>query len=125
MTFHDVTKEHVDYVLALPAMTDNQGNESAIRKLSTNKFPLSIIIMELSAQLEARQARLDLHWIPRESNAEADRLSNGDSTGFSPHLRVPVDIGSLEFILLPKLIEFGISYSETARSRNKEKRHNN
>ncbi len=117
MAFQDKKKEHVDYVLALPAMTDNQGNESAIRKLSTNKFPLSIIIMELSAQLEARQARLDLHWVPRETNAEADRLSNGNSAGFSPHLRVPIDVASLDFILLPKLIEFGLAYSEAARAR--------
>ncbi len=124
MAFHDPSQSHYDHVLELPALTDNQGNEAAVRKLSTNKFPLSAVVMELSAQLEARHARLALHWIPRESNAEADRLSNGDASGFSPHLRVPIDVSKLDFMVLPKLMEFGIAYTQAARSRGMERKRN-
>ncbi len=116
MSFQNGTQHHSDEIIALPCLTDNQGNESALRKLSSSKYPLSVIIMELAAQLEARQARLSLHWIPRESNAEADRLSNGDSRGFSPELRVPVDPSSLNFIVLPRLLEFGDGYAATVNA---------
>ncbi len=124
MAFHDPSPSHYDHVLELPALTANQGNEAAVRKLSTNKFPLSAVVMELSAQLEARHARLALHWIPRESNAEADRLSNGDATGFSPHLRVPIDVSKLDFMVLPRLMEFGTAYTQAARFKGKEKERN-
>ncbi len=116
MSFQNGDQHHADEIIALPFLTDNQGNESALRKLSSNKYPLSIIIMGLAAQLEARHARLALHWIPRESNAEADRLSNGDSRGFSPERRVDVDIGRLDFIVLPRLMEFGAAYARSIKS---------
>ncbi len=115
MVFQDKSDKHRDHVLTLPTLTDNQGNESALRQLSSNTFPLSIVIMELSAQLEARSARLDLHWIPRESNVEADRLSNGDHTGFNPCHPICVDVSKIEWLVLDKLARFGLLYQEAGR----------
>ncbi len=100
IAFYNKTDRYYDHVITLPTLTDNQGNEAALHKLSSSSFPLSIVIMELAAQLESRNARLDLHWIPRESNVEADRLSNGDSSGFDPRHRVDVDVGQNIFTLM-------------------------
>ncbi len=116
IAFQSQSDKYLDHVIALPTLTDNQGNEAALRKLSSNKFPLSIVIMELSAQLESRCSRLDLHWIPRESNAEADQLSNGDSSGFNPALRVPIDLNGINWIVLDKLSQFGLQYYNSIRA---------
>ena len=42
--------------------------------------------MGLAAQLEHRGCELSLEWVPREVNREADRLADGDTSGFSPEL---------------------------------------
>ena len=63
--------------------------------------------MELSAQLEARGAELDLQWIPRDSNAEADRLADGDYDGFSPANRVGGCISQMQWMVLDRLLEYG------------------
>ena len=63
-------------VIQLTTFTDNKGNGYAINKLMTTKFPLCAIVMELSAQMEAIGARVEVHWTPRERNEEADALSN-------------------------------------------------
>ncbi len=117
IAFQGETDGYLDHVISLPTLTDNQGNESALRKLASSSFPLSIVIMELAAQLESRAARLDLNWIPRESNCEADRLSNGDSRGFSPANRVLLDVSKIEWKVLNKLSVFGLEYQEATRSK--------
>ena len=40
------------------------------------------------AQLEGRRIELLLDWFPRNANAEADRLADGDDTSFGEKLRV-------------------------------------
>ncbi len=117
IAFQDETDGYLDHVITLPTLTDNQGNESALRKLASSSFPLSIVIMELAAQLESRGARLDLNWIPRESNSEADRLSNGDSSGFNPDNRVHLDVGQIQWKVLNKLSVFGLEYQEATRNK--------
>ena len=63
--------------------------------------------MELAAQLEARQADLELEWVPREANAEADRLADGVAHGFDEAHRVGCDLGSLPWLVLPDLLAAG------------------
>ena len=46
--------------------------------------------MEFGEQLRYSGARLDVRWAPRETNCEADRLTNGDTSGFDPLLRLRV-----------------------------------
>ena len=61
------------------------GNQiNVIERLMTTKFPLNVILMELVCQLQKRQYHLDLQWIPRLQNIEADALTNGDFEGFCP-----------------------------------------
>ena len=39
--------------------------------------------MEMAVQMEDLNVRLDVNWTPRDYNEEADRLSNGNSEGFT------------------------------------------
>ena len=53
--------------------------------------------MELAALLEDRGLHLDLAWIPRGANVDADRLADGDYGDFSPDLRVGADLADVPF----------------------------
>ena len=48
------------------------------------KYPLSIVVMELSVQLRKYDLDLDLGWVPRAQNTEADALTNEEFSGFDP-----------------------------------------
>ena len=85
-------------------MTDNSHNTSALAKLVSPKFPLIVIMTEMAAQLQAREAELDLQWIPRNQNEEADGLTNEDFSQFDPSRRIMVEIERLKFLILPKMI---------------------
>ena len=83
--------------------TDNQSNTFATRKLPSTKFPLTILIMELSEQLRTRNAAPSLRWVPREQNQEADDLTNMVFEKFDEKNRVPVDPSKLQFLVLNEL----------------------
>ena len=68
-------------------------------------FPLSVVLMELALHLQRAQVDLDLQWIPRDQNTEADALTNENFEGFDEAKRIPVKIEELEFIILHKLMK--------------------
>ena len=70
--------------------------------------------MELAAQLEARNAELFLEWVPREANAEADRLADGVASGFSPDLRVNASLSQIRWLVLPGLLAAGATFQREA-----------
>lgn len=90
--------------LALTAYTDNQTNAYVLDKFMSTAFPASVILMELAMQLQDRQIDLDLQWIPREQNVEADALTNEDFTMFSHENRLEVDLLNLDFKVLNVLM---------------------
>ncbi len=104
------TSPNARALLTLPSFTDNKGNSAALSRLATTKFPLCCIAMELSVLLESRGMQLNLEWTPRELNVEADRLSNGDSQGFDPALRVAIDPFNMQWAILDRLLADGAAY---------------
>ena len=76
----------------------------------TTKYPLGVILMELSCQLGFRRACLHTRWIPRLQNEEADALTNGDFQHFGPKLRIPVSLDQLQFRVVNELFEEGETY---------------
>ena len=73
--------------------------------------------MELAAQLEARSATMELLWIPRDQNSEADRLADSDFGGFTPSLRVAADLADVRFLVLHDLLEAGQAWHDDAAER--------
>ena len=68
--------------------------------------------MELAVGMEAARAKVLLQWAPRELNAEADSLSNLQTEGFDPDLRVKVDWLELRarWVVLERLVAAGARF---------------
>ena len=89
----------------LSGSTDNQSNTFAVKRMMSTKFPLTILVMELSAQLRCRSASLDLDWLERSKNQPADDLTNNVFDRFSMELRVDVIPSELQFLVLREIQE--------------------
>ena len=87
--------------------TDNKGNMYLVRRLMTTKFPLSVYLMEIAAQMEKRGLDLELWWTPREQNTEADELSNLDFRHFRKDKRIEVNLEAIQTIVMKDLLGAG------------------
>ena len=94
-----------DAKVTLTALTDNLGNTHVLRKFGSSKYPLSIVAMELATQLDRRGLDLELQWVPRWQNQEADDLTNERFTDFEERNRIPVEFEALEFLVMDRLLE--------------------
>ena len=104
MLFGDSGDKEVYRAGVLSGSTDNQGNTFATSKMMSTKFPLTILLMELSEQMRRRRTTLHLSWLQRDSNSEADALTNEDFTAFSPQNRMNCSLAELDWIVLPKMM---------------------
>ena len=111
VAFRGFYPRNLDTTVILPAIGDNRGNRYALSRLQTTKFPLCCVTMELSCQLERVGARLAMEWAPRELNEEADRLSNGDHTGFLESRRIHLNMDKIEWIVLNKMMALGTDFA--------------
>ena len=105
MVFDQDEKAGKDFGGTLTGSTDNKGNTFATAKLMSTKFPLTVLIMELSEQLRCRGATLALNWLQRDLNQEADDLTNLEFGSFDMKNRIPVDPTQLKWLVLPTLME--------------------
>jgi len=94
--------------LTFTGISDNKGNEGLVRKHMTSKFPLYLVLLELTEQLLFRRTELDLKWQAREFNQAADDLSNFIFKDFSLDLRLDPKLDSLPWLVLPKLLHESI-----------------
>ena len=101
------TDDHFACALSVGGITDNNGNRYAVTKMLTTKWPLLAFLAELSIQLEARGILIEVNWVPREQNAEADAITNGDFGWLAPENKVDTHMGRLPFKLLPELLAKG------------------
>ena len=106
--------------VTITSLTDNQGNSHALTHLSSTRFPLCVVAMELSAQMDRLGLRLDVRWAPREWNQEADALSNGKTDGYSMANRVAHNLKDHKWFVLDDLMRFGSEF-EKERNRNRKK----
>jgi hypothetical protein len=91
--------------IGLTASGDNQSNGFTLDRLSSTKYPLYLVLMELSEQLRRRNLLLSVAWRPRDENEEADALTNEVFAAFDARLRIPVRWRDLDFAVLPGLTE--------------------
>ena len=93
-------------------LTDNRGNKFAVAKLLTTKWPLSAFVGEVAAQPEHRGILLEVEWVPRELNAEADAITNGQTDWLTASLRRKVVLAELPFLGLNELLAAGAKFYE-------------
>lgn len=97
------------------AGTDNKGNSHVVARLLTTKFPLVAFLMELAMQLQMVGADLELYWLPRLQNQEADALTNNDLTRFDAQLRLRFDLTSFKGLVLSDMLTCGTELYEEIR----------
>ena len=85
--------------------TDNQGNAWVLSRLMSSKFPMLVVLGGIAVQLRARNLHLELDWVPRTKNEEADALTNHDFSAFSPDKRLNIDPENLGLIIMPELLD--------------------
>ncbi|CAE8650998.1 unnamed protein product [Polarella glacialis] len=102
-----VNVEEPRALLTLGGSTDNLGNKFVVAKLQTTKYPLVCVLMEIAAMLHQAGEGLDLQWVPRLQNIEADQLTNGDFRGFDPAVRVRVNIATQPWVVLNSMLKQG------------------
>ena len=90
--------------LTLGASTDNLGNTHVLTHFMSCKYPLSIVVMELAAQMKKFEMELNLGWVPRGQNVEADALTNSEFEGFDPDKRINVAFEDLPFLVMDRLM---------------------
>jgi uncharacterized membrane protein len=94
------------------AGTDNKGNSHVVARLLTTRFPLAAFLMELAMQLQMVGANLELYWLPRLQNQEADALTNNDLTRFDEQLRQRFDLASFKGLVLSDMLACGTELYE-------------
>ena len=96
--------------------TDNQGNRFILNRLMTTKFPLLAFVCEMAAELEEKNCLLDLGWVPRDQNQEADAITNDNLGDFRRENEVKVDMAKMEFKVLRELLDLGDSFTRKGSS---------
>ena len=105
------------HVMRCSASTDNLGNACVLRRWLTTQFPLNCVVMEIAAILHCRNMELDLEWVPRLQNVQADSLTNEDYREFNPALRQRFCLDEYEGVVLQKMFAAGAElYSEIKES---------
>ena len=63
--------------------------------------------MELALQLHLRRLNLELHWLPRLQNVEADALTNNDTTRLDPCRRIRFDLQDFKGLVMGEMLTAG------------------
>ena len=98
-------KLHQRASLKMTGSTDNLGNAYAVSRAMSTKWPLTVLLIELSEELRSRKVALGLDWLPREENQEAADLSNMKTTDFDESLRVHVAAADLRWHVLDEMMQ--------------------
>ena len=91
--------------IRVSSWTDSQVATAAAAKGLSASYPLCLVQMELSAQMESRRAILEPEWAPREVNQEADALTNEVFGQFAPDFRISATMDSLPWVIFPRLVD--------------------
>ena len=103
MLFKDRISEGHTGSISIAGGTDN--NTFAMSKLMSTKWPLTVLLIEMAEFLRQSSIQLHLRWVPRESNTEADDLTNGKFDAFNKDLRVHVVGADLPWLALPRIMK--------------------
>ena len=105
----------IDGLVTVGGLTDSTVSANVLVRGMSTKFPLVCVLMELAAQMESKRARLELEWIPRELNQEADDLSNDITSAFDPDLRMVASIEDVPFLVLNTLMAEARKFYQEAK----------
>ena len=102
--------------------TDNRGNMFVVSKMLTTKMPLAAVLMQLAVSLSDRLLWLDVNWIPRELDKEADDLTNDEFGSFDPLLRMEVNWDTLPTGVMQAVLAQGEAFEQEMLLRKERKK---
>ena len=107
---------------SVTGLTDNLGNSHAVSKGMSTKFPLAPLLIELSEQLRERSLDLQLTWVRRDSNTEADAITNQDFSLFDENNRINFSYPEIKWKALDKVMEASkLIFEKVCGQRQKDK----
>ena len=106
--------------VSVGGITDNRGNQFAVAKLLTTKWPLSAFLAEVAVQLESRGMMLEIAWVPRETNSEAGAITNGDVAWLDPANEIRQNLESTRFMVLREVLAIGADFLQGLDATNLE-----
>ena len=92
--------------------TDNKAASSVTSKRLSTKLPLLIILMEYLGTCEEIGLRCHLDWRPRDTNTEADDLTNGRFEAFQDSRRIQVSWSDLDLPYIQSLMKHSETFSK-------------
>ena len=92
--------------------TDNKAASSVTSKRLSTKLPLLIILMEYLGTCEEIGLRCHLDWRPRDTNTEADDLTNGRFEAFQDSKRILVSWSDLDLPYIQSLMKHSETFSK-------------
>ena len=101
------------HILCCGGGTDNKAATQLVRRRLSTKWPVMLVLMDYLDFCETKGLRCQLDWRPRDTNVEADQLTNEDFSSFDLEKRIKI---KWEDIKLP-MVELLMSYSETFSKR--------
>ena len=107
MTRDKVMKAHHIF---LTAGTDNKSNESLVRKGSSTKLPMMLILIQFLMWCDSRSMRCEMKWRPRSENQPADDLTNSVYDMFDLDRQVLVDWDCLDLSFLQEALKHLASF---------------
>ena len=81
------------------------GNSFALTRMMTSKFPSVVILTEFALQLRKMMAELNLSWVPRDQNEEADALTNGHFESFNENRRITIHVNKIEWMVMDRMLK--------------------
>eukprot|EP00438_Fugacium_kawagutii_P031077 Skav204619 [mRNA] locus=scaffold1712:188018:190024:- [translate_table: standard] len=104
-----------DCTLFTEAFTDNRGNDFILKRGLTTKFPITLMVIEVSEMLRKKNAHASLTWVRREDNQAADDLTNEVFDKFREENRRVVRNEDVEWLVMDKLMKDSADLYEKIR----------
>ena len=92
--------------------TDNKATSHLVKRRLSTKWPVMIVLMDFLDFCEGRQVRCQLDWRPRDTNVEADELTNEVFGSFCLERRLKVSWAALKFPMIELLMSASESFSK-------------
>ena len=100
------------HILKCGGGTDNKAASLVTNKRLSTRLPLMVILMEYLGTCEEVGLRCHLDWRPRDTNTEADDLTNGRFDAFSASNRLEVSWENLRLPYIDSLMKFAETFSK-------------
>ena len=115
-------EELTEVTILAEAFTDNRGNDFILKKGLSTKFPITLMVMEVSEMLQESLAVARLTWVRRDENQAADDLTNENFEKFSMEKRMELPGGKVNWIVLDDLMQESEELYKEIQARREEKK---